>query len=73
MNSVIYTKKHKRIIKRLIQARKKSGLTQKQVAKKLARSQSYISKIESGQRKIDIIELGKFVKIYKKDINYFIK
>ncbi|MBU2595573.1 helix-turn-helix transcriptional regulator [Patescibacteria group bacterium] len=72
MKSVIYTKKHKRIIKRLIQARKKSGLTQKEVAKKLGRSQSYVSKIESGQRIIDVIELEKFAEIYKKKIDHFI-
>jgi transcriptional regulator with XRE-family HTH domain len=72
MKSVIYTKKHRRIIKRLIQARKKSGLTQREVAKKLNRSQSYVSKIESGQRIIDVIELEKFAKIYKRLIDYFI-
>jgi len=72
MSSVIYTKKHRRIIKRLIQARRKSGLTQKEMAQKLGRSQSYVSKIESGQRIIDVIELEKFAKIFKRKINYFI-
>ncbi|MFH1838402.1 MAG: hypothetical protein ABH808_02835 [Candidatus Kuenenbacteria bacterium] len=29
--------------------------------------------MEAGQRRLDITQLKKFAKIYKKDINYFIK
>jgi len=49
------------------------GLSQEQVANLLHRTQSYVSKIESGQRKIDIIQLKKFAKIYKKSLDFFIK
>jgi len=38
----------------------------------LKKTQSYISKIESGQRRLDIIQLKSFAKIYKKDLEYFI-
>jgi len=41
-------------------------------AKRLGRSQSYISKIEVGQRKIDVIESKKIAKIYYKKIEFFI-
>ncbi|HED05093.1 MAG TPA: XRE family transcriptional regulator, partial [Ignavibacteria bacterium] len=44
-----------------------------QVAQKLKRPQSHISNIESGQQRVDVIELQFFAKIYNKDINYFIK
>ncbi len=50
-----------------------AGLTQVQVSKKLKCSQLHISKAESGERRIDIIELKKFAKIYKKSIDYFVK
>ena len=36
-------------------------------------SQSYISKIESGQRRVDIVQLKAFARIYRKKIDYFIK
>lgn len=68
----IFTEDHKIIVKKLKQARFEIGLDQKQVAHKLRKSQSYVSKIESGQRRIDVIQLKSFAKIYKKDLKYFI-
>jgi len=73
MNKVIFTQDHKSIIKKLKEARVAIGLDQKQVAEKLSKTQSFISKIESGQRRIDIIQLKEFAKIYKKSLEYFIK
>lgn len=73
MNSNLYSKEHEVIVKKLIKARHEADLDQIEVAKKLGRSQSYLSKIESGQRKIDVIQLQKFAKFYNKDINYFLK
>ena len=73
MAKAIYTKDHKNIVERLRQARLDAGLEQKQVADRLGRTQSYISKIESGQRRIDVVQLKAFARIYKKDLDYFIK
>ena len=73
MSKAIYSKDHKYIIEQLKKARQEAGLEQEQVAKMLKKTQSYISKIESGQRRIDVIQLKEFAKIYKKDISYFIK
>lgn len=73
MNKIIYSKEHKKIINRLKKARLDAGLNQKEVAKLLGKTQSYISKIESGQCRIDIIQIKKFAKIYKKEIIFFIK
>lgn len=72
MVETIYSKEHKYIVKQLKKAREEAGLDQEQVAGLLKKTQSYISKIESGQRKIDVIQLKEFAKIYKKDLNYFI-
>ena len=64
----IYTKEYKTILRRLKKARKKSGLTQTEIAKKLGKPQSFISKIENGERRLDIIELKKIAKLYKLDV-----
>ena len=73
MDKTIYTKGHRELVKRLIEARKKAGLRQEDAAKLLRKTQSYISKIEAGQRRIDIIQLKEFAKIYKKDLDFFTK
>lgn len=72
MNKTIYSKEHKSITEKLKTAREELSLDQKEVAKKLGRTQSYVSKIETGQRRLDIVQLREFAKIYKKKINYFI-
>lgn len=72
MSQSIYSKDHKHLIEQLKKARHEAGFDQSEVAKALNRTQSYISKIESGQRKIDVVQLKKFAKIYKKYLNYFV-
>jgi len=71
--SGIYSQKNKNLLQKLRSARLEAGLTQIEAGKKLRKPQSYLSKIERGERKIEAIELGDFAKIYNKDINYFIK
>jgi transcriptional regulator with XRE-family HTH domain len=73
MAKTIYSKEHRTLVERLKRARKERGLDQEDVAKLLRVSQSYISKMESGQRRIDIIQLKRFAKVYKKKIDYFLK
>ncbi len=73
MATTIYSKEHRMLVERLKKARKKVGLNQEDAAKLLKVTQSYISKVESGQRRIDIIELKRFAKVYRKKIEYFLK
>jgi len=68
-----YSQKNKNLLERLRSARLEAGLTQIEVSKKLKKPQSYLSKIERGERKIEAIELRDFAKIYNKDVGYFIK
>lgn len=71
MGSSIYSERYKAFLKRLRAARKEAGLTQVEVAERLKVPQSYISKSESGERRVDIIELADFALIYKKPLDYF--
>lgn len=73
MSKSIYSKEYKTVVHKLKKARQKAGLKQEGVAFKLKKPQSFISKIESGERKLDIIELKKIARIYKKSLDYFLK
>jgi transcriptional regulator with XRE-family HTH domain len=73
MPRAIYKDEHQKIVQRLKEARIEAGLGQVEVAEKLGKTQSYVSKIESGQRRFDVLQLKEFAKLYKKDITYFIQ
>lgn len=72
MGKTISSDEYKRIVEKLRSARIEAGLSQIQAAKLLKKSQSYISKSEAGEQRLDILELKRFAKIYKKPLNYFI-
>ena len=48
--------RHKALIEFIIKKRDDADLTQVQVAKRLKRYQSYVTLIETGQRRIDVVE-----------------
>jgi transcriptional regulator with XRE-family HTH domain len=66
-----YVKQYRAFLARLKRARRESGLTQAQAARRLSKPQSFISKCESGERRVDFVELSYFAKLYKKPISYF--
>ncbi len=56
MTKSVFTPKYSRFRTLLIEARKKAGLAQMELARKLSRHQSYVSKFERGERRLDVIE-----------------
>ncbi len=58
---------------RLREARRAAGLTQAEVAAKLRRPQSFVSKCESGERRVDMVELQEMAQLYKKDLTFFVR
>lgn len=72
MKKTIFTKAHKDLVGRLIKARKVSKLNQVDVAKRLGKRQSYVSKIEAGQRRLDVVQLSELAAVYKKNLRDFI-
>lgn len=66
-----YIREYKAFLKRLKQARRDAKLTQAQVAQQLSRPQSFVSKSESGERRVDFVELRHFARLYKKPIEFF--
>jgi len=73
MPRTVNNDEHMKIVKRLKEARLGAGLDQAVVAEKLGRTQSYVSKIESGQRRFDVLQLKEFAKIYSRSLDFFIK
>lgn len=73
MRKSIHTKEHAVFVERLKQARSDADLTQAQAAKKLGCTQSYISKIESGELRVDAVALQRIARVYRKGISYFIR
>jgi transcriptional regulator with XRE-family HTH domain len=57
----------------LIEARRRSGITQEGLALKLQKPQSFVSKYECGERGLDFIETLEIGKILGFDILEFIK
>lgn len=56
MAKSVYTSRYERFKELLVAARRDAGLTQVQLAKKLRRPQSYVSKYERGERRLDVVE-----------------
>ena len=67
-----YSARYKQFLKRLREARLQTGLTQVEVARALRRPQSFVSKCESGERRVDVIELEDFARLYRKSIAFFL-
>ena len=68
-----FSKEYKKLAQKLKDVRKKAHIEQVEFAARLGKPQSYISKIETGARHVDVFELRELSKILKKDINYFIE
>ena len=60
MSRTLHSSRHRALKDFLVEKRKKAGMTQAQVAKKLRRYQSFVATVEGGQRKIDVVELLAF-------------
>ena len=56
MTKSVHTKNYTRFLELLITARKDADVTQDEVARRLDRPQSFVSKYENGERRVDIIE-----------------
>ncbi len=57
MAKTIHSEGHEALCQALIEARKASGLTQAELAARLHCHQSFVARVESGQRRIDVVEL----------------
>lgn len=66
-----YKRRYHEFLMRLRQARLNAGLTQAEVAMRLGKSQSFVSRSESGSRRVDVVELQAFAAVYGEQFSYF--
>jgi transcriptional regulator with XRE-family HTH domain len=64
MEKTQHTTAYKKLTAALRKARENAELTQADVAGRLGLYASFVSKVEAGERRIDVIELAQFCKVY---------
>lgn len=60
MEKSIHTREHRVFTELLRETRETAGITQIELAERLGQTQSYISKVERGERRLDIVQLRQF-------------
>jgi len=46
-------------------------LTQREVSTRMGRAHSFLSKCETGERRVDVLELIQLARLYRKPLRYF--
>lgn len=67
MKKGIYSKENQYFLDLMVQARLKMGVTQAELAKRLDKPQSFVSKYEKGERRLDVIEFVTVCRTLKVD------
>lgn len=63
MLATLGTNRHKALIVLLIKKREVAGFTQTELATKLGQYQSFVARLESGQRRVDVVEFIQLAEI----------
>lgn len=64
--------RYQQLLSKLRTARLEAGHSQERAARALGKHQSFVSKCESGERRVDPIELQDFAQLYGKPLDYFL-
>jgi transcriptional regulator with XRE-family HTH domain len=63
----LFSPAYMRFLSVLKQARIEAGLTQSETARRLGKPQSFVSKCESGERRVDVVEFLRFCRVLAVD------
>jgi ribosome-binding protein aMBF1 (putative translation factor) len=72
MEKSIHSARYAAFLKVLREAREHAGLTQVQLARKIGETQTFVSKCERGERRIDVIELRAFCRAFDLRLGQFV-
>jgi transcriptional regulator with XRE-family HTH domain len=73
VSGTLRSARHMALVTLIIDERKKAGLTQWDVARRLGRNQSVVAALESGQRRIDVVEFLELAEIIGFDPSRILK
>ena len=73
MEKSVFTSEYRILCKMLREKRKTAQLTQIDLAKRLKETQSFVSKVERGDRRMDIVQLKQFCKAINVSFVEFVK
>lgn len=73
MPKSVHSARHQMIATALADQRRKQGLTQAEVARALGRHQPFIANIESGERRLDLVELLDIASVIGLDVHALIR
>jgi transcriptional regulator with XRE-family HTH domain len=69
----VFTSAYRKLTKMLVKARTEADLTQAELAEAIGWQQTDISKVERGERRIDVIEFLQFAKVLDIDAQEFMR
>ncbi len=72
MDKSIYSAHYTLFLELLRDARQRAGLTQEEVALHLGNTQSFVSKCERGERRLDIVEVREICKAIGVSLSSFV-
>jgi len=73
MTRSVFTRPYQVLRKRLIDARVDAGLSQAEVASRLGRNQTFVSKYERGERRLDVVEFLEVASVLGVDANKLLR
>jgi transcriptional regulator with XRE-family HTH domain len=69
--TALHTRRYEAFRARLRRAREESGMTQAELARAVRRSQTWVSKCELGERRVDFVELEDLAEALGKSLDWF--
>jgi transcriptional regulator with XRE-family HTH domain len=72
MEKSIHSTRYAVLLRVLREARERAGLTQVQLAKRIGETQTFVSKCERGERRIDVVELRTFCQAFGVELKQFV-
>ena len=67
MGKHLRTSRHRALMAALITVRENAGLSQRELAKRLDRAHSFVGKIESGERQLNVLEFCEYADVLGAD------
>jgi len=73
MEKSIHTDEYAILLRLLREVRETSGYTQVELAKVIGQSQSFVTKVEKGDRRLDLIQLRTLLKVFGVSMTQFVR